>query len=68
MMKNSLEISTKRFFDLYNSKPDVISLAPGRINIIGEHTDYNLGFVLPAAIDRNIQFLAKRSNNNKISV
>lgn len=67
-MKNSLEISKKRFFDLYNSKPDVISSAPGRINIIGEHTDYNLGFVLPAAIDRNIQFLAKRSKNNKISV
>lgn len=30
--------------------------APGRINIIGEHTDYNDGFVLPAAIDRYIQF------------
>lgn len=30
--------------------------APGRINIIGEHTDYNLGFVLPAAIDKGITF------------
>ena len=28
--------------------------SPGRINIIGEHTDYNEGFVLPAAIDKNI--------------
>jgi len=68
MIKNSLLNSKKRFFDHYNNKPDVISLAPGRINIIGEHTDYNLGFVLPAAIDRNIQFLVKRSKNNKISV
>ena len=31
--------------------------APGRINLIGEHTDYNNGYVLPAAIDRGIHFL-----------
>ena len=67
-MKNSPLNSHKRFLDLYQVKPDVISSAPGRINIIGEHTDYNFGFVLPAAIDRNIQFLAKRRNDNKISV
>ncbi|MCJ7580923.1 MAG: galactokinase [Candidatus Aminicenantes bacterium] len=68
MIKNSLLNSHKLFLDLYSIEPDVISLAPGRINIIGEHTDYNLGFVLPAAIDRNIQFLAKRRKDNKISV
>src|SRR5690625_6683228 len=31
--------------------------APGRINLIGEHTDYNHGYVLPAATDRGIHFL-----------
>lgn len=35
----------------FKIKPDQISLAPGRVNLIGEHTDYNDGFVLPAAID-----------------
>jgi len=34
----------------------VLVRAPGRINLIGEHTDYNLGWVLPAAIDRSIYF------------
>jgi galactokinase len=34
----------------YQSTPDVFR-APGRVNLIGEHTDYNLGFVLPIAID-----------------
>ncbi|MET2985628.1 galactokinase [Aureibaculum conchae] len=35
---------------------DLIIDSPGRINIIGEHTDYNYGFVLPTAIDKKIQF------------
>ncbi len=34
--------------------PDLVASAPGRINLIGEHTDYNGGFVLPCAIDRRI--------------
>ncbi|MEY3442301.1 MAG: hypothetical protein RLZZ519_582 [Bacteroidota bacterium] len=34
------------------SRPDVVVTSPGRINLIGEHTDYNDGFVFPAAIDK----------------
>ena len=40
----------------FQSKPERIFLSPGRINIIGEHVDYNDGFVLPAAIDKYIVF------------
>ena len=38
------------FIEIFDCKPDIISLAPGRVNLIGDHTDYNQGFVLPAAI------------------
>ncbi|MBT9484672.1 galactokinase [Sediminibacterium sp.] len=40
------------FFEQYHHQPTVIIRSPGRVNIIGEHADYNNGFVLPAAIDK----------------
>ena len=42
----------KRFSELYGREATGIARAPGRVNLIGEHTDYNDGFVLPIAIDR----------------
>lgn len=47
-MKNEI---AQKFKDLYGAEPLIVR-SPGRINIIGEHTDYNNGFVLPAAIDK----------------
>jgi galactokinase len=41
------------FRQAFGYPPGAVAVAPGRINIIGEHTDYNQGFVLPAAIDRH---------------
>lgn len=40
------------FAELFGREPDGLWSAPGRVNLIGEHTDYNEGFVLPFAIDR----------------
>src|SRR5574338_1257414 len=40
------------FLDTFAAPPDDIVRAPGRVNLLGEHVDYNDGFVLPAAIDR----------------
>ena len=49
-MHSKQELS-KLFNEIFDYEPDVISYAPGRVNLIGDHTDYNDGFVLPAAID-----------------
>lgn len=45
----------KSFQDRFNHTPLLVR-APGRVNLIGEHTDYNGGFVMPAAIDKEIYF------------
>jgi len=45
------------------NKWDLIIDSPGRINIIGEHTDYNNGFVLPTAIDKKIKFKFKKNGS-----
>ncbi len=47
----------------FTSEP-VLIYSPGRINIIGEHTDYNAGFVFPAAIDKGIVAAIQKSNSN----
>ena len=53
----------QRFEALYKSKPLIVR-SPGRVNIIGEHTDYNEGFVLPAAIDKAAYVaVGKREDN-----
>lgn len=48
------QLLTQAFETYFNAKPAIIVRAPGRVNLIGEHTDYNDGFVLPMAIDREV--------------
>jgi galactokinase len=64
-MEDSL---TRTFREIYQSNPEVYSSAPGRINIIGEHTDYNLGYVLPSAIQFRTSFLAAKRKDKKVRV
>lgn len=54
--------STFRDFDLENGAYQ----APGRVNLIGEHTDYNDGFVMPMAIEKNITMLAQLRPDRKV--
>jgi len=44
----------RRAFKLHFGEPGLVVRGPGRVNLIGEHTDFNLGFVLPAAVDKAI--------------
>lgn len=50
----NIQTLEKSFATYFNAKPEFIVRAPGRVNLIGEHTDYNDGFVLPMAIDRAV--------------
>ena len=49
----------------YSCEPQYVAAAPGRVNLIGEHTDYNGGFVLPMAIERYVVIAAGKSNDHR---
>lgn len=64
-MNDILIQNTVAFFEKsFGSSPQKTVLSPGRINIIGEHVDYNDGYVLPAAIDKVICFAFEKNNTN----
>ncbi|NGM63255.1 galactokinase [Sphingobacterium sp. SGG-5] len=55
-----------RFEEVFGIAPDLLAKSPGRINIIGEHTDYNEGFVLPTAIDKAIYVAVGKREDTRI--
>jgi galactokinase len=57
------KLITQKFEGIFGHTPYLTVRAPGRINLIGEHTDYNNGFVLPAAIDKAIYFAISARND-----
>jgi galactokinase len=57
-----------RFAEQYGKPPAVIVRAPGRVNLIGEHTDYNDGFVLPLAIDRAVWIALRPRRDREVHV
>jgi galactokinase len=59
---------TEKFYEKYgnrNSKP-VLFFSPGRVNMIGEHTDYNSGFVFPCALNYGTYLLIRKTDGNKL--
>ncbi|MDZ7703522.1 MAG: galactokinase [Trueperaceae bacterium] len=58
------QVFTERFGDA----PSALVRAPGRVNLIGEHTDYNDGFVLPIAIDRAVWFAVRPRDDGRVRV
>lgn len=64
---NTLESIRTLFGQRFDTKP-MLFHAPGRINLIGEHTDYNQGWVLPAAIDRGLWFAVAPNKSNQCHI
>ena len=64
MKKKLVRSTTEHFRQIFHEKPEYVFLSPGRINIIGEHVDYNDGYVLPAAINKYICFAISRNNSS----
>lgn len=61
---NFPEVLYDKFKQLFNEEPLLVR-SPGRVNLIGEHTDYNNGYVLPAAIDKAVYFALSKRNDNR---
>lgn len=56
------------FAETFSHAPDFIVQAPGRVNLIGEHTDYNDGFVLPCCIDYSALIAVSQRDDNQVKV
>ncbi len=63
-----LEEFKNQFLYVFGEPATFTIFAPGRVNIIGEHTDYNEGFVFPFAIHKGIWFLASTNDTNTIRI
>jgi len=61
-------IARDAFVQHFESKPELVATAPGRVNLIGEHTDYNDGFVLPAALHYHTCIAAGPRSDRKLQV
>ena len=64
-MTEIVEQALQAFNARFQAAPELVIRAPGRVNLIGEHTDYNEGFVFPAAIDRWVVFTVRRRRDNQ---
>lgn len=67
-MLESLVASLRSLFRRHHGAEPLVAVAPGRVNIIGEHTDYNDGFVMPMAIDRYVGAAFRRRTDSVVSV
>ncbi|ULQ53822.1 galactokinase [Flavihumibacter fluvii] len=56
----------QQFVEHFKTAPDFLVSSPGRINLIGEHTDYNNGFVLPAAIDKQMNIAVSKRQDDEL--
>ncbi len=58
----------QNFHQIFGGFPEFIVSAPGRVNLIGEHTDYNDGYVFPVAIDKYLHIAARKRADNQVKL
>jgi galactokinase len=61
------DLITTSFLEIFSQEP-ILAFAPGRINLIGEHTDYQEGFVFPAAVAQGIWVGIQKNNTNSANI
>ena len=59
---------SKTYEEIYSAEPAVLATAPGRVNLLGEHTDYNDGYVLPTAIPQQTTVVLRINRLNEFRV
>ena len=68
MNQNLRSAVVNAFRARFGAAPSFVARAPGRVNLIGDHTDYNEGFVLPMAIDRAVWIAARARGDDTLSM
>jgi galactokinase len=63
--RNTLGSMMGGFEAAFGRSPEVVAQAPGRVNLLGEHTDYNDGYVLPIAIEQQTSVSMRRNNQDE---
>src|SRR3954462_111413 len=68
VLDQMVERNSELFKKCFGQEPHCIVAAPGRVNLIGEHTDYNDGFVLPMAIERYTVMAADQNAAKEVTL
>ena len=67
-MKDIIQKTIEAYKKQFKKDNPVVAVAPGRVNLIGEHTDYNDGFVFPVAIDKAAFIVGNKTNDKKVKM
>ncbi|GAB1688622.1 galactokinase family protein [Krasilnikovia sp. M28-CT-15] len=57
-----------RLVQVFDAEPQLVVRSPGRVNLIGEHTDYNDGWALPVAVDLHTEIAARRRADRMLHI